>query len=105
MAERESISPGDYRTLEETAAVLKAHGLALDGMIAASPDDCLGHRTGGEPIGKPGRRRRGDQGAGSTMKCSTEAGPRRRADLGQRRRDRLRAVGEIEVDQMYADSH
>ena len=59
VAERENISPGDYRTLEETAAVLEAHGLALDGMIAASSDDCLGHRTGGEPIGKPGRRRRG----------------------------------------------
>ena len=39
MAERESISPGDYRTLEEIAAVLEAQGLALDGMIAGSPDD------------------------------------------------------------------
>jgi SAM-dependent methyltransferase len=39
VAEREGIGPGDYRTLEEIAAVLEERGLALDGMIAGSPDD------------------------------------------------------------------
>ena len=39
VAEREGIGAGDYRTLEESAAVLEAYGLALDGMIASSPDD------------------------------------------------------------------
>ena len=39
VAEREGVGAGDYRTLEESAAVFEAHGLALDGMIAASPDD------------------------------------------------------------------
>ncbi len=39
VAEREGISPGNYRTLEEIFAVLEACGLTLDGMIAGSPDD------------------------------------------------------------------
>jgi SAM-dependent methyltransferase len=39
VAEREGVGPGDYRTLEEIAAVLEAHGLTLDGMIAGSTDD------------------------------------------------------------------
>ena len=37
--EREAITLGGYRTLEEITAFLEAHGLAPDGMIAASPDD------------------------------------------------------------------
>ena len=39
VAEREGVGPGDYHTLEESVAVLERHGLAVDGMIAASPDD------------------------------------------------------------------
>ncbi len=39
VAEREGVSAGDYHTLEEIADVFEAHGLALDGLIAASPDD------------------------------------------------------------------
>jgi SAM-dependent methyltransferase len=39
VAEREGVGPGDYRTLEEIAAVVEAHGLTLDGMIAGSTDD------------------------------------------------------------------
>ena len=35
----EGVGTGDYRTLEERAAVLEGEGLVLDGMIAASPDD------------------------------------------------------------------
>lgn len=38
-AEREDAGRSDYRTLEERAAVLERHGLALDGLIAASEDD------------------------------------------------------------------
>ncbi len=38
--------------------------------------------------------------------CSTRSdGLRGGADLGQHRCDRLRAIGEVEVDQVYADSH
>ena len=39
VAEREGVGPGDYRTLEESAAVLEGHGLSLDGLLAASEDD------------------------------------------------------------------
>ena len=38
-AERESVAVGDFRTLEQSAAVLEGHGLAIDGLIAASEDD------------------------------------------------------------------
>jgi cyclopropane fatty-acyl-phospholipid synthase-like methyltransferase len=38
-AEREGFAQGDLRTLEESAAVLEGHGLAIDGLIAASEED------------------------------------------------------------------
>ena len=38
-AEREGFAVGDFRTLEQSAAVLEGHGLAIDGLIAASEDD------------------------------------------------------------------
>src|SRR5215207_2464514 len=38
-AECEGVGRGDYRTLEQSAAVLERHGLALEGLIAASEDD------------------------------------------------------------------
>ncbi|MBD0357516.1 MAG: class I SAM-dependent methyltransferase [Rubrobacter sp.] len=39
VAERESVGPEDYRTLEESAVILEGHGLALDGLIASSEED------------------------------------------------------------------
>jgi SAM-dependent methyltransferase len=38
-AEREGVAGEDLRTLEQSAAVLEGHGLAIDGLIAASEDD------------------------------------------------------------------
>lgn len=39
VARREGLSPGDYRTLEESVGILEGHDLALDGVIAGSPED------------------------------------------------------------------
>ena len=47
VAEREGVGAEDYRTLEESAAVLEAHGLVLDGMIAGSPEDWDRYASGG----------------------------------------------------------
>jgi hypothetical protein len=47
VAEREGVGPGDYRTLEESEAVLEGHGLVLDGVIAGSPEDWDQYASGG----------------------------------------------------------
>jgi SAM-dependent methyltransferase len=47
VAKQEGVGPGDYRTLEQSDAVLEGHGLVLVGVIAGSPEDWDRYASGG----------------------------------------------------------